>query len=81
MLDQFKHMGITIPDDSVKLTIEHRELHDSLRRLVIGLGTADAAQILAVGLAAGRRIGMADAVEALKGSTFWESDDPGTTGP
>jgi len=72
MLDQFKHMGITIPDDSVKLTVEHRELHDSLRRLVIGLGTNDAAQILAVGLAAGRRVGMADAAATMQGFNWDE---------
>jgi hypothetical protein len=82
MVEQFRAMGYTLPDDSIKLTEEHRDFHDMLRRSVLGLDTNDAGQLLSAGLAIGRRIGMADAVAQLENNTPWfDTDDPGTTGP
>lgn len=61
--DSFAHAGVLLPDDSIKLTVEHREFHEAMRRLVIGFQAdgADAVQLLSAGLAVGRRIGMQEA--------------------
>jgi len=63
LIQQFGSMGVNMPDDSIKLTIEHREFHAAMNRLVIGFQSegADAVQLLSAGLAVGRRMGMAEA--------------------
>jgi len=86
ILDQFKHMGVSLPDDSIKLTREHREFHDAMRRIVVGFSAdgADAVQMLSAGLAVGRRLGMAEAAGLISSDhsdDWWDTDDPGTTGP
>jgi hypothetical protein len=53
----------TIPDDSIKITVEHEELHLALQRVLMDATTrgGDAAQVVALMLAGGRRIGLAEA--------------------
>lgn len=70
--DSFAHVGVSLPEDSIKLTEEHRDFHEAMRRIVLGFTTegADAVQLMSAGLAIGRRIGMADAAETLKGFDF-----------
>lgn len=72
--EQLSKVGVMPDEDSLKLTEEHRDFHDAMRRLVIGFQSdgADAVQMLSAALAIGRRIGMADAVAAM-GNT-WEVD-------
>lgn len=66
--DQFRAAGVVIPEDSIKLTVEHREFHDAMRRAVLGLDVGvDAIQLLSAGMAIGRRIGMAEAASSIKG--------------
>lgn len=74
---QFREMGFNLPEDSIKLTTEHRDFHEMLRRLVIGFTAegGDSAQLYASGLAVGRRIGMADAALSMKGFTVDNGDD------
>lgn len=82
IIEQFRGVGVVLPDDSLKLTTEHPDFHDAIRRVVLGLDTNDMAQVMAAGLAIGRRIGMADAVEQMSNNQPWfDTDDPGTTGP
>jgi len=83
IVEQFRSMGVNMPDDSIKLTIEHREFHDAMRRLVIGFQSdgADAVQMLSAGLAVGRRIGMAEAAGLMNNShlPMWDSTDDAHT--
>lgn len=68
--EQFRAHGVSLDDDSIKLTIEHREYHDAMRRVVLGLeggASGDAVQLMSAGLAIGRRIGMSEAAAAFKG--------------
>lgn len=85
IIEQFRHHGVTLEDDSIKLTSEHRDFHDTLRRLVLGFQAdgADAAQMLAAALAVGRRLGMAEAsgLMTIDTDSWFDTDDPGTTGP
>lgn len=61
--EAFASHGVILPTDSIKLTAEHREFHEAIRRIVIGFQAegADAAQLLSAGLAVGRRIGLQEA--------------------
>jgi hypothetical protein len=82
IIEQFRHVGVNLPDDSIKLTVEHRDFHDMLRRLVLGFQAdgADATQMLSAALATGRRIGMADAAGLIGGlpDEEWPSDGGAT---
>lgn len=73
-IEQFRNMGIEIPTDSIKLTTEHREFHEMMRRIVLGLDAGDAGQVMSAGLAIGRRIGMADAVTLMSSDTRSDED-------
>lgn len=59
--------GIEVPEDSVKLTNEHDELHRVLRREVLGVmsESADVSQVAAQMLVIGRRIGLREAAALL----------------
>jgi hypothetical protein len=76
--DQWAHAGVQLPDDSIKLTSEHRDFHEAMRRMVLGFQAegADATQMLSAGLAVGRRIGMQDASGLLN-----NTDTGDLTGP
>jgi len=77
IIEQFRHMGMSLPDDSIKFSVEHRDFHEMLRRIIIGFQAegGDSAQMLSAGLAVGRRIGMADAAESMKGFSVDNGDD------
>lgn len=57
--------GIELDEDSIKLTIEHEELHEALRRFVVDSMSQgqDATQLAAQMLIVGRRLGLQEAAQ------------------
>lgn len=64
----------SIPDDSLKLTVEHEELHLALQRIFMDASerAGDGALIIAFMMAAGRRIGMTEASGLLAETADWD---------
>lgn len=64
---QAKEQGIVIEDESVKLTVEHDDLHEALRRIVLDSMSQSqgADQLAAAMLVVGRRIGLREAAELM----------------
>lgn len=75
-LIRHQNQWATIPDGSIKLTTEHEELHLALQRILMDASArgGDSAQIVALMLIAGRRIGMAEASGLLAESSDWHPD-------
>lgn len=75
-LIRHQNQWMTIPDDSIKLTEEHEELHLALQRILMDASArgGDGAQVAAVMLIAGRRIGMAEAAGLLESGVNWDDD-------
>lgn len=67
MMERFKKNEVDIDEDSIKLTTEHDQLHETLRRFVVDSMSQgmDAAQLAAQMLAVGRRLGLAEAAAML----------------
>ena len=62
-----KQQKVNIEEGDIKLTAEHEELHETLRRLALGVMSdgGDAGQVAATMLAAGRRLGFREAAALL----------------
>jgi hypothetical protein len=73
-LIRHQNQWTTIPDDSIKITVEHEELHLALQRILMDASArgGDVAQVIAFILAGGRRIGLAEASGLLEGTTDWD---------
>lgn len=56
-----------LDDSSIKLTVEHPQVHELINRLAVDamMKGADAAQLAALMLVIGRRMGMAEAAEIM----------------
>jgi hypothetical protein len=70
-LIRHQNQWMTLPDGSIKLTLEHEDLHLALQRILMDASArgGDSAQIVALMLMAGRRIGLAEAAGLLDSST------------
>lgn len=67
-----EHPEIDLDEASIKLTVEHEEVHELLNRFVVDsmMKGADAAQLAALMLVIGRRMGMREASMLLGGDEF-----------
>ena len=67
MLKIAEENHVELEDDSIKLTIEHEDLHEALRRFVVDSMSQgmDATQLAAHMLVVGRRMGLREAANLL----------------